>query len=62
MLKPKTNYQLFNLIIDFVYKDNTTGSPYVAADISQSKHLVKQPRYVAADISQSKHLVKQPRQ
>ena len=43
MLKPKTNYQLFNLIISIVYKDNIKGSRHVAAYISQSKHVVKQP-------------------
>ena len=46
MLKPKTNYQLFNLIIGFVYKytiANITGSLHVAAYISQSEHVVKQP-------------------
>ena len=43
MLKPKTNYQLFSLIIGFVYKGNITGSRCVAACISQSKHIVKQP-------------------
>ena len=44
MLNSKTNYQLFNTIIDFVYKDtiaNITGSRYVGAYISQSEHVMK---------------------
>ena len=42
MLEPKTNYQLFNMIIGFEYKDARATLCW-ASYLSQSEHVVEQP-------------------